>query len=403
MNANKIALLAVIVFISAGMWGFTLYNGWLNEIYIFGYNIVNSLIDDNIAYITDDENVTTVKYGEYTYRLLDTVIIPDNITAIEDNAFKGNKLIEIRIGSNVSLGKNSIGFDFENIYARNNKAEGYYLRENHKSTTWTIWYNGFYYENINLNNKEGINLKGSDIQDDSIDIPDNIHGLPVISISSHAFYENHLTAVTIPNSVTSIGYAAFTGNQLTSVAIGNSVTSIGDYAFSENKLTRVVIPNSVTSISYAAFYKNQLTSVTIGGSVTHIGDFAFAENQLTGVTIPNSVTSIGTCAFITNQLTNITLGSRVAHIGEQAFRGNRLTSVFLPNSVVDIGVNAFTDNPLTRVSIGANVSLGSGDNGQTGILGHGAGFNTAYYNNSSRAAVLTRPSAQSSQWTRTAR
>ena len=110
-------------------------------------------------------------------------------------------------------------------------------------------------------------------------IPKKINGKNVISIGYAAFYNNQLTSVTIPNSVTSIGKSAFSSNQLTSVIIPNSVTSIGSYAFSDNQLTSVTIPDSVTSIGKVAFYKNQLTSVTIPDSVTSIGDSAFYKES----------------------------------------------------------------------------------------------------------------------------
>ena len=63
--------------------------------------------------------------------------------------------------------------------------------------------------------------------------------------------------------------------------------------------TAVSIPNSVTSINDEAFhYCNGLTSVTIPNSVTSIGEFAFSGcNRLTSVTIPKSVNAIGNYAF----------------------------------------------------------------------------------------------------------
>ena len=67
----------------------------------------------------------------------------------------------------------------------------------------------------------------------SVEIPDEINGLPVVGIKERAF-ENHsnLTSITIPDSVISIGSYAFSGcSGLTSVTIGNGVTGIGYSAF----------------------------------------------------------------------------------------------------------------------------------------------------------------------------
>jgi hypothetical protein len=156
-------------------------------------------------------------------------------------------------------------------------------------------------------------------------IPERIGGLPVTTIGSQAFYNNQLTSVAIPGSVTSIEYGAFYNNQLTSVAIPDSVTSIGPQAFYNNQLTSVTIPGSVTSIEDGAFYNNQLTSVTIPDSVITIGYQAFYNNQLTSVTIPDSVTTIGKKAFEDNQLTRISVSDCskwAVSLEEEAFAGN---------------------------------------------------------------------------------
>ena len=78
-------------------------------------------------------------------------------------------------------------------------------------------------------------------------------------------------AVTIDDSVTSIGDSAFTNaSSLTSLTIGSGVTSIGNYAFYRaSSLTSLTIPNSVISIGNYAFYRaSSLTSLTIGSGVT---------------------------------------------------------------------------------------------------------------------------------------
>ena len=66
--------------------------------------------------------------------------------------------------------------------------------------------------------------------------------------------------------------------------IPNSVTAIGDGAFQDcDGLTSIVIPNSVTAIGAGAFEEcSGLTSIVIPHSVTEIGDMAFA--YCTGLT-----------------------------------------------------------------------------------------------------------------------
>ena len=171
-----------------------------------------------------------------------------------------------------------------------------------------------------------------------------------------------LTSVTIPNSVTSIGNSAFSGvwcvfyhgtatgspwgaycvngivdtnfiyldssrtalvryiGSSSAVTIPNSVISIGGNAFKDcTGLTSVTIPNSVTSIGGSAFYGcTGLTSVTIGNSVTSIGQTAFSG--CSGLTEINSLASVapqlGSNAFsgVTSTIpVNIPCGSSASY------------------------------------------------------------------------------------------
>lgn len=145
-----------------------------------------------------------------------------------------------------------------------------------------------------------------------------------VKIGAMFFTCETVTAVEIPNTVTTIGIGTFRSCRgITSVTIPNSVTSIGDSTFSDcSSLTSITIPNSVTSIGSAAFSDcSGLTSITIPNSVTSIGDSAFANcTGLTSVTIGNSVTSIGASAFYgCTTLANATIPDSVTSIGNDAF------------------------------------------------------------------------------------
>ena len=237
----------------------------------------------------------------------------------------------------------------------------------------------------------------------SVEIPDEINGLPVVGIKGGAFENrSNLTSVTIGNNVTSIGSWAFSGcSGLTSITIPDRVTSIDSYAFSGcSGLTSITIPDSVTSIGYEAFSGcSGLTSVTIPDSVTSIDSYAFYGcSGLTSVTIPDSVTSIGSCAFSgCSGLTGMTIpfvgekadGTGATHfgyifgasnysynndyvpkslkeviitggtsIGYEAFYGcSGLTSVTIPDSVTSIESYAFSRcSGLTSITIPDSVT-----------------------------------------------
>lgn len=158
------------------------------------------------------------------------------------------------------------------------------------------------------------------------------------AIYDDAFSEcTHLTDITIPDRITSIGSRAFYNcNNLTAVAIPDSVTTIGASAFSYcNSLAKFEIraENANYSVdSNGILYNKDQTiliqapgtiqgNITIPNGVTTVSDLAFAAcYSLTGVTIPDSVTSIGESAFsYCIFLNKVTIGTNIATIGDFAF------------------------------------------------------------------------------------
>ena len=110
-------------------------------------------------------------------------------------------------------------------------------------------------------------------------IPATIQGMPVRQIANEAFSarrDANLTAIAIPEGVTSIGYRAFFDCGLLSVTLPQGLTSIGSEAFGGdsrgrgNRLGAITLPNSLTTIGDQAFTNAGLTEITIPGSVREL-------------------------------------------------------------------------------------------------------------------------------------
>jgi len=200
--------------------------------------------------------------------------------------------------------------------------------------------------------------------------------LPVTEIGSAsdfysggAFYNTSISAITIPESVTSIGSYAFAGNINNPMAIttvtfaeGSQLTSIGDNAFEYcRSLENISIPEGVTSIGNSAFsWCSSLESISIPEGITSISNNTFEYcSSLESISIPAGVTSIGNSAFIgCESLESISIPAGVTSIGNSAFEGcSSLIGITIPDSVETIGNNAFSNCAgLTSIGIPASVT-----------------------------------------------
>ena len=352
----------------------------------YNYPIFNGC--SNLATVNIGDNVKIIpSYAFYNYTGLTSVTIGNSVTSIGWYAFSGcTGLTSVKIGNGVtSIGREAFAgcTGLTSITIPDSVTSiGYYAFSG---------CSGLKSINVSKNNSAYSSVDGilyDKNKTQIIHVPYAIQG-----------------AITVPDSVTSIGIGAFYGcSGLTNVTIGNSVTSFGYEAFRYcTGLTSITIPDSVKSIGDGAFQDCRgLTSVTISDSVTSIGKYAFVgcklqdiyitdiaawcnisglnylmgygsrnkklyiNNELaTSITIPNGVTAIPSSAFSgCSGLTSVTIGGSVTSIGESAFWGcTGLTSITIPNSVTSIGSYAFYGcSGLTTVNWNATecTSVGSG-------------------------------------------
>lgn len=171
------------------------------------------------------------------------------------------------------------------------------------------------------------------------EVPAEIDGYPVRIIDDWAFIQcSRLTAITVSETVTSIGEGAFfCCENIKIVKIPASVTKIGVRAFFRcqalgkievsdknqyfsNDSNGVLFSKDKTVlIQYPVGSKS--TDYIIPKSVHTIKDYAFSgANNLVSVLIPDSVQTIGDCAFGTcDNLIAVEIPSSVSCIGERAF------------------------------------------------------------------------------------
>ena len=178
-------------------------------------------------------------------------------------------------------------------------------------------------------------------------IPSTVNGTTVTGIAALGLYQcTGMTAVTIPNSVTTIGdYAFGSCTGLTSADIPNSVRTFGSSIFySCSNLSNVTLSNGLTTLGGSMFSNcTSLTSITIPNSVTALSEYLFSGCGFTSVTIPSHITSIGNGAYAyCTGLSSVTVSSGVSTIGASAFTGcSNLASISIPESVTSIGSYAF--------------------------------------------------------------
>ena len=123
-----------------------------------------------------------------------------------------------------------------------------------------------------------------------IEIPATYNDKPVVVIQNSGFKNcSNMTAISIPNSIRSIGINAFENcSNIAEVVIPEGVTLVGNNTFLGCvKLANVTLPTSLESIGSNAFAGcSSLTMIALPKNVEEIGTNAFGETSKYGEEIP---------------------------------------------------------------------------------------------------------------------
>lgn len=225
-----------------------------------------------LKYLKLNDGLEVIKdYAINCGDLLETLVIPESVKYIGDEAISGEALKNITMPSNVEYMGKRIFFGSAYDKDANNRVDG-------------IQYHGQYL------------IAGIRIGYAEIDNPD-----PSAPTENKQIHEWEAVGdIEIREGTTLMGVDAFEMSDITAVKFPSTLKSISKLGFYWcEKLNNVVIPGTLKEIGDNAFsWCESLSNLTIEEGVEHIGQAAFFRcNNLNEVTIPKSVTQIDLHAF----------------------------------------------------------------------------------------------------------
>ena len=288
-------------------------------------------VDDDILVVSDNVLLGLTEHG----KTLTKIVVPEDITRIEDGAFANCTTLEnlsipnslTSVGSDVFVGCSSLtttdvkqpGDDFDSYYGATylgNKENPYlYCHSWFKIGTGRI-----------INIHEDCKF-----------------------IGSRAFKNSGFYAYNLPEGLLAIGSEAFRNcDRIESFSIPSTVNTIGDYAIYEcDELTTVYIRDGITKIGKGLFINCPSLKGNIDGDFQYLGDevnkYTYLlgarrwqdAHKITSAEINSNCKYIGIDAFYNcSALTSVTIPSGVKYICSAAFSDTRkLPSLVIPKSV----------------------------------------------------------------------
>ena len=266
------------------------------------------------------EGVQAIGNYAFGWNSLQNLTLPSTITSIGESVFYDNYYLQLIIcnaATPPTLGDNA----FDNDITPSIKVPLQSIAAYRQAVGW----------------KNFANYYGGEVVADGITYRIDDNGAMV------AAAETSLTEANIPSAV------EFEGNQY-------AVTKINDKAFSDNtNLTAVTLPESVVTLGSDAFSGCQsLKTIKIPSKVTAIPDRCFVScSSLENVTIPEGVTTVGLYAFSNCRFKTLTLPSTITKIDDGVFSHNNNLRTITCNAVTPpmLGDNVFYYSATSSVKV----------------------------------------------------
>lgn len=189
--------------------------------------------------------------------------------------------------------------------------------------------------NQSIREIRGIRILACQDPGSTIDLPEQMDGLPVLSLGDKVFFGTGIKSITLPDSLVSIGSRAFQNCQkLEAIRLPDSIRRIDEYTFDGcSRLRDVTLPLNLEEIASHAFSEcRQLIRIIIPSRVTIIRADAFRDcRSLQEVVLPDGLREIGT----------VDRSRPVPRYGGAFENCVNLASIAIPESVVVMGQKSF--------------------------------------------------------------
>ena len=271
-------------------------------------------------YLPDNSNITSLSDNFLSnYSSLNSIRLPNTLTSLPDNAFK-----------------NCTGLQVVDLSA---------------CTNLTSIPNGCFQSCSSLEVVRGfekIKTVGSNAFDgcSSLPLPDLSN---VTSVGERGFRKTRGDSnykVTIPSSLTSIGSESFSEGTFKELEIKEGITSLSKLAFAYNEeLTKITIPSSVSQIPYDNGTSTNNNAFT--GS-DNINTVSINANNSSYYSYATSIVDKKNERLVHGNINSV-ISDNVKEVLPGAFYNSSIKKIRIPKKVETLSANAFYDSSLVRI------------------------------------------------------